>query len=433
MSIKQYMNQETRTISKKAFFKLKFRNKKSVQAPKPLIFNNTETPVFTKPETVNEIPAQIPENLDPSDTFLNMGLSPIILRSLERLKFVKPTPIQKKGIPIGLKGKDIVGIAQTGTGKTLAFSLPIIQRLSVLPGKKALIVLPTRELAMQVEDTIKKIAPSFNMRTALLIGGAPRGNQIREIHRNPEIIIGTPGRIIDHLESRILNLKNLEILVLDEADRMFDMGFAPQVNKILRLIPKERQTMLFSATMPEEISKIAVNCMKNPEKIQVASSGTVADKIQQELIYTNNDRKSFILEKILKKYAGTILVFSRTKHGAKRICNSIRVMGHNATDIHSNKSMSQRQEALNGFKKGKYRVLVATDIASRGIDVNDIELIVNYDIPENAEDYVHRIGRTGRAGKMGRAISFATPDQRRKISSIERLTKKRITIINSLS
>jgi len=367
------------------------------------------------------------------ENFLNMGIDPRVLSTLERLNFKNPTPIQKKAIPVGLKGKDIVGIAQTGTGKTLAFSIPIIQRLiTSCQNKRALIVLPTRELADQVQETIQKFSGNLNIKTALLIGGAPKHNQIRAIHRNPQIIIGTPGRIIDHIDSKILRLNNLEILVLDEADRMFDMGFAPQVNKILNVIPKERQTMLFSATMPEEIAKIANNCMRNPVSIEVAKAGSVAEKIEQEIIFTRRENKTNVLEKLLKKYLGTVLVFSRTKHGARKICSSLKVMGHKAQDIHSNKSLSQRQEALSGFKKGKYRVLVATDIASRGIDVNNIELIINYDIPENAEDYVHRIGRTGRAGKIGKAISFATPDQKRKIHSIERLTKIRIPVVNSI-
>lgn len=429
------MYTENKTKRPKFMFKKKFAHKffkKPFQKSVKLEVETLEpiTPNNIAPDLNIEAEAQ---NEPTISGFLNMGLCPTLIKALDKKNFTTPTPIQKSSIPVAVKGKDIVGVAQTGTGKTLAFSLPIMERLANLPGKKALIVLPTRELAIQVEDTLKRFLPQMNMRSALLIGGVPKGKQIRDIHRNPHIIIGTPGRIIDHLNEKILHLKNLDILVLDEADRMLDMGFAPQLNQILRNAPKERQTMLFSATMPDEIAKIANTFMQNPERIEVSRPGQVVEKIRQELLYVAREKKTQALEKILKKYSGTVLVFSRTKHGARKICKSIKYMGFSTAEIHSNKSLSQRIEALEGFKKGKYKVLVATDIASRGIDVNNIELIVNYDIPENAEDYVHRIGRTARAGKMGRAISLASPDQKRKIASIERLTKMRIPLINAIN
>jgi ATP-dependent RNA helicase RhlE len=357
---------------------------------------------------------------------------PKILETIERLKFTHPTPIQSKAIPLGIEGKDIVGIAQTGTGKTLAFAVPILQQIlkqNPRDRKLGLVVVPTRELALQVDEIFQQVGRSLGLKTVVLIGGAHIGNQIRMMRNNPQVIIGTPGRIIDLLQRRSLNLRNTNILVLDEADRMFDMGFAPQIKRILQDLPRERQTMLFSATMPDDIAKMAKQYMKNPIRIEIARAGTIAENIKQEVFLMQKDQKNRTLGIILDKCRGTVLVFSRTKFGARKICKSVKNMGHTASEIHSNRSLSQRREALSGFKIGKYRVLVATDIASRGIDVDDIELIVNYDIPEKAEDYVHRIGRTGRAGHEGHAISFATPDQHKKLNNIERFTHTRLNII----
>lgn len=355
-----------------------------------------------------------------------------ILKTLEQLQFTNPTPIQSKAIPIGLEGKDLVGIAQTGTGKTLAFAIPILQQIikqNSRVQKLGLIIVPTRELALQVDEVFQKVGRAHGLKTAVLIGGANMGHQVQQMKKRPQVVIGTPGRIIDHLQRRSLNLRGINILVLDEADRMLDMGFAPQIKRILQEVPRERQTMLFSATMPEDIAKIANQYMRNPIRIEIARAGTIAENIKQEILIIQKDQKNRNLERILDECKGTVLVFSRTKFGAKKICKSIKFMGHTASEIHSNKSLSQRREALAGFKFGKYRVLVATDIASRGIDVEDIELIVNYDMPEKAEDYVHRIGRTGRAGQEGRAISFATPDQRGKLNNIERFTRTRLNVI----
>jgi len=355
--------------------------------------------------------------------FTGLGIAPKLFELLTSMQFKIPTPIQQKAIPVALEGKDIVGIAQTGTGKTLAFGIPLIQRLVQTNSGVALVILPTRELALQVDEMLSRFARAFGIQTAVLIGGAPMGPQIRSIRRSARILIGTPGRIIDHLEQRILTLNNVSILVLDEADRMFDMGFAPQITRILQAVPKERQTMLFSATMPDNILAIARSHMKLPLRVEIAPSGTAAARVEHELFFVMKDQKNRLLDKLLQEYKGSVLVFSRTKHGARRICRDVWSMGHTAAELDSNRSLAQRKEALLGFKSGKYRVLVATDIASRGIDVKGIELVLNYDIPESPEDYVHRIGRTGRAEMAGRAISFVMPDQRHKVRGIERLMR----------
>ncbi len=361
--------------------------------------------------------------------FYGLGIAPNILTMLDKLGFTTPTPIQEKSIQPGIDGKDVVGVAQTGTGKTLAFGIPMIQ--AALQGKPGLVVLPTRELAYQVEETFKKIGNPLGVYTVLLIGGESIQRQIQGIRRHPMIVIGTPGRIIDHLEQKTINLMKTGVLVLDEADRMFDMGFAPQLKKILAAVPspKEgRQTMLFSATMPDDILSLARTYMQLPVRIEIAPQGTTAERVTQELFFVQRADKFRLLEKLLGEYRGSVLVFSRTKHGAKKIMTGIRAVGHTVAELHSNKSLSQRREALDGFKNGKYRVLVATDIAARGIDVKGIELVLNYDLPDNNSDYVHRIGRTARAGGTGHAISFATPDQRGDIYAIERLIGKALPL-----
>lgn len=357
--------------------------------------------------------------------FYGLGIAPNLLKRLEELKLTTPTPIQTKAIPLGIQGKDVVGIAQTGTGKTLAFSIPMLQQISATKGK-GLVILPTRELALQVEETVRKIAGSFGLRTAVLIGGASMNMQLQTLRKNPHVIVATPGRLIDHLEQRTVRLDQVKVLVLDEADRMLDMGFAPQIDRIMREVPKERQTMLFSATMPAAIAKIAARQMKLPVSVEIAPAGTASERVEQEMFMVQKHDKIRLLEKLLGEYHGTVLVFSRTKHGARKICRSVKSMGHGAAELHSDRSLAQRREALEGFKSGKYRVLIATDIAARGIDVKGIELVVNFDLPDQAEDYVHRIGRTGRAGHSGKAISFATPDQSNDIRQIERLVRTRL-------
>lgn len=360
--------------------------------------------------------------------FLKLGIAPAILEVLYKHKFEQPTPIQEQAIPIALEGNDLVGIAQTGTGKTLAFGIPMIQRALQGKGAAGLIVLPTRELALQVQESLNLIGKPFGIKTALLIGGSSMWRQIGEIRRNPNIIIGTPGRIIDHLDQRTLNLSGVKILVLDEADRMLDMGFAPQLKRILQHVPTERQTLLFSATMPPAIMQIARTFMKLPVQVEIVPPGTAATNVTQEVFIVPREQKIALLHKLLYDYRGSVLIFMRTKFGAKKLTRDIRDAGHTAAEIHSNRSLTQRREALEGFKTGRYRVLVATDIASRGIDVTGIEVVINYDLPEQAEDYVHRIGRTARAGAAGHAISFATPDQRGDLRTIERLLRKSLPL-----
>jgi len=357
-----------------------------------------------------------------SPTFYGLGIAPKILDILERIKFKVPTPIQLKAIPLAIEGKDVIGIAQTGTGKTHSFAIPMVQRLAQRSGV-GLILAPTRELAIQIDEVFQEIARAFGMKTACLIGGAPMPPQVQALRRNPRIVIATPGRLIDHMSQWNFMPNEVCMLILDEADRMLDMGFAPQINKILKFLPKDRQTMLFSATMPKEIMSIVANYMKLPVSVEIAPSGTTAKDVTQELFIVKKEAKLSLLHKILLKYHGSVLLFSRTKHNAHKIAALVRNMGFAAAEIHSNRSLAQRREALDGFKSGRYRVLVATDIAARGIDVTGIELVVNYDLPEDAENYVHRIGRTARAGSYGHAISFATPDQRNDVKDIEKIIK----------
>lgn len=364
-------------------------------------------------------------------SFHDLGLLPEILNVLDRLKFTIPTPIQHKSIPVGLTGEDIIGIAQTGTGKTLAFGIPMLQRFVNSRGKsrgRSLVILPTRELALQVDESLQAIGRSFGLKTAVLIGGAPMRPQQALLRANPDIIVATPGRLIDHLQQRTVDLRTVDTLVLDEADRMLDMGFAPQIKQILHAVPAERQTMLFSATMPSEIVKIANNYMHKPVRVEVAPAGTAAETVSQELFIVPQEEKIEVLAKLLYDYTGTVLVFARTRSRAHRVARQVRSFGHSVAEIHSDRTLPQRRAALDGFKSGAYRILVATDIAARGIDVTGIELVVNFDLPDSADDYIHRIGRTGRAGQTGHAISFAAPDQLSGVRDIEKLLRSELSI-----
>ena len=364
-------------------------------------------------------------NNEKEQNFYGLGIAPGLLELLSKAGFTKPTPIQARSIPLGIEGKDLVGIAQTGTGKTLAFGIPMIQRL--LSGKgQGLVVLPTRELALQVEESLRKIGKAQGLRTAVLIGGLAFGGQRRDILNKPHIIVGTPGRINDHLVQKTLSLSGVSMVVLDEADRMFDMGFLPQIKSILRVVPRERQTMLFSATMPPEIMRLAKDYMKTPLRVEVTPPGTTVEAVTQELFIVAREQKSELLARLLKDYKGPTLVFTRTKHGAKKVARQIRDLNIQSSEIHSNRTLGQRREALEGFKSGKYRVLVATDIASRGIDVTGIELVVNYDLPGSSDDYVHRIGRTARAGTKGHAITFAMVTEGKEVRAIENVIQKRL-------
>jgi len=362
-------------------------------------------------------------------SFNGLGIANNLLAILAQKGFHTPTPIQHQVIPEALNGKDVVGIAQTGTGKTLAFGIPMIQRLSRNKGQ-GLILAPTRELALQIEQSLKQIGTPLGLRCVAVIGGTSQSKQVSGLRNNPHIVIATPGRLVDLMNQGIYKLKFVNTVVLDEGDRMLDMGFLPPIRRILGEIPKGRQTMLFSATMPKTISALASEFMQLPIRIEIAPQGTSSENTEQEIFIVKKNDKMRLLDSVLQQNRnGLVLIFSRTKYGAKRIARDVRNMGHSSTEIHSNRSQSQRKIALDGFKNGKFRIMVATDIASRGIDVKNISLVINFDLPETSEDYVHRIGRTGRAGQRGKAISFVTPPERSDIRNIEKLIRKSLPVL----
>ena len=360
--------------------------------------------------------------------FDELGIAPSLIKAISRLNFENPTPVQKDAIPVGLRGDDIIAVAQTGSGKTLAFGIPMLQLLSMSKRGTGLVVVPTRELAIQVEESIQAISGPVNIRSAVLIGGASMSVQRNVLRKNPRIIIATPGRLMDHIEKKTVDLSNVEVFVLDEADRMLDMGFIPDIKKIMKSIPDKRQTMLFSATMPKEIEAIAEKLMEAPIRIEVDRSGATPTEVSHEIFFVNKQEKSRLLAVKLKQCFGPVLVFTKTKWMAKKLTGKVNSMGFATAQIHSNRSQEQRRSALEGFRRGRYQVLIATDIAARGIDVTGIEMVINYDMPANSEDYVHRIGRTGRAGKTGHAVSFATTDQKATIRDIERFMKTELAI-----
>jgi ATP-dependent RNA helicase RhlE len=374
----------------------------------------------TKPNFSNKQSATIQ-----TDTvkFEKLGISRELLNIIGKLNFTEPTPVQEQSIPVGIEGHDLVAVAQTGTGKTLAFGIPMIQRLGQMQMGSGLIVVPTRELALQVDEALQPFCRAKKILTAVIIGGASMELQFRDLMKNPRIIIATPGRLLDHIKRRTITLAHMQILVLDEADRMLDMGFAPDINKIIAYLPHIHQTMLFSATMPDEILAIARKHMVEPVHVEIARSGSSPEEISHEMFFVERKDKNRLLEVQLREREGSVLVFTRTKHCATKLARTVIGMGYTAAQIHSNRSLGQRRDALEGFKSGKYRVLVATDIAARGIDVSEITMVVNYDLPSTSEDYVHRIGRTGRAGKNGHAVSFATYDQKRDVKNIEKFIK----------
>lgn len=360
-------------------------------------------------------------------SFTDLGIKESILKIISGLGLTTPTPIQLQAIPAALSGQDIVGIAQTGTGKTFAFGIPMLQQLALNKGR-GLVVLPTRELASQVEKSLHSLGGPLGLRTALLIGGESVFRQLPALRRNPHIVVGTPGRLIDLLKNNNLKLDTVSVLVFDEADMMFDMGFAPQIEEIMKSVPKQRQTLLFSATMPLAVMKLAEKNLKTPVRVEVAPAGTTATLVDQEMYIMSREERWNQLLDLLNQYQSSVLVFVRTKHGASKLSKKLKVSGYKSAEIHSNLSFPQRQASLAGFKSGKHRILVATDVAARGLDINDIELVLNYDLPDNSEDYVHRIGRTARAGKKGKAISFATPRQGREVQKIEQLIRKNLPI-----
>jgi len=376
----------------------------------------------TKEEQLTPIEVQLPKV-----KFSDLGINPQILKTLQGLNLDTPTPIQCQAIPVALKGSDLVGIAQTGTGKTFAFGIPMLQKIISEKGQ-GLVIVPTRELALQVAESLKRIAKDFNFNMATIIGGENMGRQLFSLRKRPQIIIATPGRLIDHLKRKTIRLDQVKTLVLDEADMMFDLGFTPQIEEILRQAPKERQTMLFSATMPPEIARLTANHLKLPVRIEVAPQGTTAKNVEQEVFVLRPSEKFSYLEKLIKENAGSILVFVRTRYSVRDIRKKLVSLGHNATEIHSNLSLVQRRKSLESFKSKRNRIMVATDVAARGLDINGIELVINYDLPDSSPDYVHRIGRTARAGKSGKAISLATPNQLKNIRDIESLIKMTLNV-----
>ncbi len=359
----------------------------------------------------------------PELTFAELGLSEPVLRAVVAAGYETPTPIQAQAIPLVLKGRDIMGLAQTGTGKTAAFTLPIVDRLSEGPRRtRALILTPTRELCVQVEESVQKYAKFSDLDVAPVYGGVPLEPQQKSLRAGVDIVVATPGRMIDHLERQNVVFDDLEVLVLDEADRMLDMGFAPQINRIVAQIPPYRQTLLFSATMPPEVEALARKYLRKPEVVQIGIRSSAASTVSHAVYPVPADRKTALLAELLKAEGmDSVLVFCRTKHGSDRVVRQLDHEGIPATAMHADKTQAQRTKALSDFKHGKIRVLVATDIAQRGLDINGISHVINYDVPQQPEDYVHRIGRTGRADATGDAFTFMAPDEIAMVRTIERI------------
>ena len=364
--------------------------------------------------------------------FNDFALSKSLLKALSEQGYQKPTEIQQAAIPVLLKGSDLFASAQTGTGKTAAFALPMLQLLDERRTKRpkdrairALILTPTRELALQIDESFRAYGRHVPLRTAVVLGGVSSSAQIRALRRNPDILVATPGRLLDLLGQGHIRLNNVEMLVLDEADRMLDMGFIHDVRKIVGKVPSNRQTMLFSATLPNDVIQLASSMLKDPVRISISPTFEVADNITQKILFVEQMHKNALLKNILKdKTIGKALVFTRTKHMARRLSQQLCQQGISADSIHSNKSQSARQVALADFDKGRVRVLVATDIVARGIDVDGITHVINYELPNEAESYVHRIGRTARAGADGIALSFCNTEELALLGSIEKLTKQ---------
>jgi ATP-dependent RNA helicase RhlE len=352
------------------------------------------------------------------------------LRDLTKAGFVHPTSIQAQAIPHALQGRDVLGCAQTGTGKTAAFVVPMIERLAAMPKgqPRALILVPTRELAIQVQGVIDQLGRGMRVFATTIVGGADMQAQVRGLRQRPDILVATPGRLLDHMWNGTVNLAPIKILVLDEADRMLDMGFAPQINQILEAMPEERQTLLFSATLPADLNQLARASVKNPVSVMVAKPATTASGVTQAVHHTTHDSKANLLVSLLGEDKDSVLVFTRTKHRADKLGRVLGSAGHKVAVIHGNRSLSQRRAALEGFKRGTFRVLVATDIAARGIDVANIGHVVNFDLPNCPEDYVHRIGRTARMHATGRATSFVTAEDREQLRAIEKLLGKSVPL-----
>jgi len=366
-------------------------------------------------------------------TFADLGLSEAMLASLVKSGYARPTPIQQQAVPLALKGRDLMGLAQTGTGKTAAFTIPIIERLIGGPKRtRALILTPTRELCQQVEAAIRKYGDGTGLEVVSVYGGVGYDTQVSALRGGVDIIVATPGRLIDHLEKQNVVFDDIEVLVLDEADRMLDMGFAPQINKIVATIHPYRQTLLFSATMPPEVEALARKYLRKPVVVQVGRRSQAAATVRHFVYPVPGHRKTALLAHLLGEMQGedSILVFTRTKHGADRVVRHLEEKGLKADALHADKSQSQREQALARFKDGKVQVLVATDIAQRGLDISGISHVINYDVPQQAEDYVHRIGRTGRAAKEGDAFTFMSTEEIGMVRTIERVIGQEIPRIS---
>ncbi|MEI9928982.1 MAG: DEAD/DEAH box helicase [Rhizomicrobium sp.] len=368
--------------------------------------------------------------------FSALGLSEALLRVLETENYTQPTPIQSQTIPLILSGRDVLGIAQTGTGKTAAFGLPLLQRLAVdrkppAPnGTRALILAPTRELAIQISESLKVYGKPYGYRQAIVMGGVSSHGQIHTMRNGVDILIATPGRLLDLVKQRAIRLDQVSMLVVDEADRMLDMGFIRDVRRIVQALPKARQSMLFSATMPEDVVHLAHEMLKDPVRIDVAPQTVTADRIEQRLFHVQTqDKRKLLVDLLHDPKLARVIVFTRTKHGANKVVEHLEKAGIPADAIHGNKSQNARQRAMENFRSGRARLLVATDIAARGIDVDGITHVVNFELPNEPESYVHRIGRTARAGAEGIAISFCAPDERGYLRDIERLVKRKITVV----
>ncbi len=367
-------------------------------------------------------------------SFEQLGVMPQILDALIAKNYTEPTPIQEQAIPLILEKNDILGSAQTGTGKTAAFAIPILQLLN--PGAKnkneepkirSLIMTPTRELAIQIEENIKLYGKFTHVRHAVIYGGVKQAAQVKKLQKGVHILVATPGRLLDLINQGIISLSDVEIFVLDEADRMLDMGFINDIRKVLKMLPQKRQSLFFSATLPDNIIQLSKKILTNPKKVAVNPKSSTAETIQQYLYYTNKDKKKHLLLHILQDTnIKQVLLFVRTKHGTDKIAKDLKKNGINAAAIHGNKGQGYRQRVLSEFKNGDLRVLVATELAARGLDISKLQYVINYDIPEVPEDYVHRIGRTGRAGKDGIAISFSEPEENALVRNIEKLIKMNI-------
>jgi ATP-dependent RNA helicase RhlE len=368
------------------------------------------------------------------NTFTELTLSPVLKTNLERNKFVTPTPVQAKAIPSALSGHDVVATAQTGTGKTLAFVLPLLEKLLSAPatrGTRAVILSPTRELALQISEVFVTLSKGTGLSAAAVVGGLSEKAQLQAIRKGAQVLIATPGRLCDFLQRNLVSLKTVEVFVLDEADRMLDMGFLPSIKSIASAMPTSRQTMLFSATIETSVAHLVSAYVKNPVRIAIGSLTKPHEDVDLAFFEVEQDRKLGLLHYLLTEEEGTFLVFARTKHGADRLAKKLSRDGIKAATIHGDRSQNQRNQALKGFQNGQYRVLVATDVAARGIHVDGISHVVNYDMPQAAEDFIHRVGRTGRAGARGKATTFGTREERRDMQKIERTLGVKITKLSA--